>query len=311
MKKWNVTNIWVVALLANLCCALWGSAFPCIKTGYEWLDISRTCDKILFAGTRFTLAGIQLFAVYILLNRRVCRLDREMIPRAFRLGMVQTFLQYFFFYIGVSNTTGVKGSIINAANSFFVILLAHFLVKGERLDGKKALGCLFGVAGVIVVNLGGDFSGSMSLTGEGFILVASFAYALASIMAKSLSQGQDPLAITCYNFLFGGVVLLAAGFLMGGHFPAFDGKSFVLLFYMGIISAGAFSIWTLLLKYNPVGRVAIFGFMIPVYGCLFSSVFLRETFLKPENLAALALVSAGIVIVNRNENKVNNSEKDG
>ena len=67
---------------------------------------------------------------------------------------------------------------------------------------------------------------------------------------------------------------------------------------MGIISAGAFSIWTLLLKYNQVGSVAIFGFMIPVYGCLFSSLFLQETLLKPGNLAALFLVCAGIIIVN-------------
>lgn len=305
----GVTNIWMVAFLANICCALWGSAFPCIKTGYEWLQISRTSDQIVFAGLRFTLAGLQLFAVYALLNRKVCRLGKELAPKVFRLGMIQTFMQYFFFYIGVSNTTGVKGSIINSANSFFVILLAHFFSEGERLNLKKALGCLLGVSGVIAVNLGGDFSGGMRLTGEGFILVACFAYGMASIMAKKLSQGQDPLVITCYNFLLGGVALLAAGLLMGGTVPHFTGKSLLLLFYMGVISAGAFSIWTLLLKYNPVGRVAIFGFMIPVYGCLFSGIFLGESFLKPGNVAALLLVCLGIVIVNYNPKKGNNFEK--
>jgi len=301
----GIQNIWVVALLANICCALWGSAFPCIKTGYEWLEISRTCDQILFAGIRFTLAGVQLFAVYAFLNRKICRLDKEMLPGVFRLGMVQTFLQYIFFYIGMSNTTGVKGSIINSANSFFVILLAHFFTEGERMNMRKAAGCLFGVAGVIAVNLGGDFGGSMHLTGEGFILIASLAYGMASIMAKKLTQGRDPLSITCYNFLFGGSVLLLAGLLLGGRLPHFTGKSLLLLFYMGVISAGAFSIWTLLLKYNSVGKVAIFGFMIPVYGCLFSGLFLGEKFLRPGNLAALALVCVGIVIVNYHPKKEN------
>lgn len=296
----GINNIWMVALLANLCCALWGSAFPCIKTGYEWLMISRTCDQILFAGIRFTLAGIQLFAVYIFLNRKICKIDRELLPGVWKLGMVQTFLQYFFFYIGVSNTTGVKGSIINAANSFFVIVLAHFFTEGERMNRRKAAGCLCGIAGVVAVNLGGDFSGGMTFTGEGFILIASLAYGMASIMAKKLTQGRDPLTITCYNFLLGGSMLLLAGFLMGGTIPHFTVKSFGLLFYMGIISAGAFTIWTLLLKYNPVGQVAIFGFMIPVYGCLFSSLFLGESFLKPGNITALALVCLGIVIVNKN-----------
>lgn len=296
--KQHLQNIWVVALLANVCCALWGSAFPCVKTGYEWLDIHSVCDQILFAGIRFTLAGIQLFVLYGLINHKICRIEKAIFPKVLRLGIVQTFVQYLFFYIGVSHVTGVKGSIINSANSFFMIILAHFLVKGERLNLKKIIGCLLGVAGVIAVNVGGDFSGSMTLTGEGFILCASLAYAMASILAKGLSQGQDPMVITCYNFLLGGSLLLLAGILMGGRIPSFTGKSLLLLFYMGMISAGAFSIWTLLLKYNQVGKVAIFGFMIPVYGCLFSGLFLQETLLKAGNLAALLLVCSGIIIVN-------------
>lgn len=293
-----VTGMWGIVLLANICCALWGSAFACIRTGYEWLSISRTNDQIVFAGLRFTLAGVQLFFVYLILNRKVCRLPKELIPGVFRLGLVQTFVQYIFYYIGVANTTGVKGSVINSANSFFLILLAHFFRKGERLNGKKIAGCLFGLAGVIAINLGGDFGGGVKLTGEGFILFASLAYAMASLMSQKLTQGRDPLMITCYNFLFGGVSLLAAGLLMGGTIPHFTLKSFLLLFYMGIISAGAFSTWTLLLKYNPVGRIAIFGFLIPVYGCVFAALFLGEELLKPGNIAALLLVCAGIVIVN-------------
>lgn len=293
-----VTGMWGIVLLANICCALWGSAFTCIRTGYEWLSISRTNDQIVFAGLRFTLAGAQLFFAYLLLNRKICRLPKELVPGVFRLGIIQTFVQYIFYYIGVANTTGVKGSVINSANSFFLILLAHFFRKGERLNAKKIAGCLFGMAGVIAINLGGDFGGSIRLTGEGFILLASLAYAMASLISQKLTQGRDPMMITCYNFLFGGSSLLLAGLLMGGTIPHFTLKSFVLLFYMGIISAGAFTIWTLLLKYNPVGRIAIFGFLIPVYGCVFAGLFLGENFFKPENIAALLLVCAGIVTVN-------------
>ena len=296
--KQHLQNIWVVALLANVCCALWGSAFPCVKTGYEWLDIHSVCDQILFAGIRFTLAGIQLFVLYGLINHKICRIEKAIFPKVLRLGIVQTFVQYLFFYIGVSHVTGVKGSIINSANSFFMIILAHFLVKGERLNLKKIIGCLLGVAGVIAVNVGGDFSGGMTLTGEGFILCASLAYAMASILAKGLSQLQKPMVITMYLNLPFFILVLLAGILMGGRIPSFTGKSLLLLFYMGMISAGAFSIWTLLLKYNQVGKVAIFGFMIPVYGCLFSGLFLQETLLKAGNLAALLLVCSGIIIVN-------------
>lgn len=63
----------------------------------------------------------------------------------------------------------------------------------------------------------------------------------------------------------------------------------------------AFSIWTLLLKYNPVGKVAIYGFTIPIFGATMSALILGETIFTVQNLAALLLVSVGIVIVNRRE----------
>ncbi|MDO4471393.1 MAG: EamA/RhaT family transporter, partial [Bacillota bacterium] len=59
MKKLNLTNNFVVTVLALLCCLLWGSAFPCIKIGYELFEIGAndTFSQILFAGVRFTVAG--------------------------------------------------------------------------------------------------------------------------------------------------------------------------------------------------------------------------------------------------------------
>lgn len=61
MKKEKIlTNPWVVAVFAIISCALWGSAFPCIKMGYGLLHIGSedVSTQILFAGVRFTLAGV-------------------------------------------------------------------------------------------------------------------------------------------------------------------------------------------------------------------------------------------------------------
>lgn len=49
----EITKSSVVFALALLCCALWGSAFPCVKIGYEWLAIEGAGSQILFAGYRF------------------------------------------------------------------------------------------------------------------------------------------------------------------------------------------------------------------------------------------------------------------
>ena len=106
------------------------------------------------------------------------------------------------------------------------------------------------------------------------------------------------MAITAYQLLFGGALLIIIGFAAGGHVTGFDTKAILLLIYMALISAVGFSIWTALLKYNPVGKVAIFGFSIPVFGVLLSGILLGEQFLTLQNLSALVCVSVGIIIVN-------------
>ena len=72
------------------------------------------------------------------------------------------------------------------------------------------------------------------------------------------------------------------------------------LLYMGFISAGAYTLWGILLKYNPVSRVSILGFMNPVMGVLLSAVFLGENneAFSLTGLTSLLLVAAGIIIVN-------------
>ncbi|VDZ87266.1 protein YdeD [Lelliottia amnigena] len=47
---------------ATLCCLLWGSSYPAIKSGYELFQIA-TDDipsKVVFAGYRFLFAGLLL-----------------------------------------------------------------------------------------------------------------------------------------------------------------------------------------------------------------------------------------------------------
>ena len=55
---------------ADLLC-LWGSAFPCVKIGYELLQIKTTGSQILFAGYRFFGAGILTFLMGCIIEKRV------------------------------------------------------------------------------------------------------------------------------------------------------------------------------------------------------------------------------------------------
>lgn len=295
---------WVVCLLAMICCLLWGSAFPCIKIGYRMFHIASadTGSQILFAGVRFTLAGILTILIGSALNKRFLVPARASWPMVARLSLVQTVIQYLLFYIGLANTTGVKSSIIEASNVFFAILVSSLIFHYEKLGKKKIAGCVLGFAGVVLINLNGTgLDASMSFMGEGCILLSTISYAFSSVLIKKYSQKENPVTLSGYQFVAGGVVMAAAGLLMGGKLSGFTLSSAVLLVYMAMISAVAYSLWGILLKYNPVGKVTVFGFMNPVFGVILSALLLKEQnqAFTLQGLFSLILVCIGIYIVNR------------
>ena len=302
----------VVCGLALICTLLWGSAFPCIKVGYRLFEIESgdTASQMLFAGYRFTLAGLLTLIIGWLGTGRITAPNRKIWKNILILGAFQTILQYFFFYIGLSHTEGSKGSIIVASSYFFAIVLAHLVYTKKRgysgeeqLDTRKILGCFLGVTGIILVNISSQGIGSgFTLAGEGCMLLSSLAGAIASVYLKSFANKGNPFEITGWQFLLGGLVLCLIGKGMGGQVTGFTWKSSLLLFYMAVISSVAFSLWTLLLQYNPVGKVSIYGFMNPVFGVLLSGMILGENAFTLKNLTALFLVCGGIFVVNLKRN---------
>ncbi len=287
-------------------CGLWGSAYPCVKIGYELFGIAGTdvASRLVFAGTRFTIAGIMVVVGVSLAQRRALLPAKRDLGAIGILALFQTVLQYFFFYGGLSHAAGVTSSIIGAAAYFFAILFAALIFKTENLTRKAVIGCTIGFAGVVLVNLGGsgDAAFSFALNGEGFILLSSVAGAISTCFIAVLGRTHDSVLLSGWQFVTGGVVLLGCGLAMGGSLcPVSPGPAFTLILYMGFISAMAYTLWSRLLTANPVSRVSIFGFMTPVFGAAMSAVLLGEAdAVNPLfALIALALVSAGIVIVNR------------
>lgn len=296
----------VVFLLATLCCLLWGSAYPAIKNGYALFEIAANDipSKLVFAGYRFVFAGLVLL-VLTAAGKKPLGLDRRTLGQVTLLGLTQTSLQYVFFYIGLAYATGVKSSIMNATGTFFSVLLAHFIYKNDRLSFNKALGCIVGFIGVMVVNFSeGLLSFDFTLLGEGFVVIAAFVLSAASIYGKKVSQRVDSVVLTGYQLAIGGLALLLLGFACGGTLTGFTVKSTALMVYLVVLSSAAFALWTILLKYNRVSMVTVFNFMIPVFGTALSALFLDESFLEWKNGAALLLVCWGIWLVTKEENPV-------
>lgn len=294
------SNRKVVFLLAALCCLLWGSAYPAIKSGYALFQIVPTDipGKMVFAGWRFLWAGLILLAFTAINNKGLPRLSRKNWVEVTTLGLTQTSIQYVFFYVGLAYTTGVKGSILNATQTFFSVLLAHYIYRNDRLTLNKSLGCLIGFVGVMIVNFKpGQLDFNFTLLGEGFVVISAFLLSACMIYGRKVSQRMDSAVMTGFQLTIGGGVLVIAGYACGGTLASFTFKSSMLMLYLALLSSAAFALWATLLKYNRVGMVSIFNFLIPVFGAGLSALFLGETILEWKNMLALLLVCSGILLV--------------
>ena len=287
---------WFAAVGMVVCTLLWGSANPVIKYSYHALAISSTADKLMFAGVRFMLAGLMVFAAAWVKSRRVPLIPRRLIGGAALYGVLQTGLMYTFNYIGVSNTSATKTCILTAASAFRAVVLAPLFFRGERVTALKLIGSLVGFLGIVVVNLG-DLGGGFSLTGEGFVLLATVLSTAGSFVGKRVSPGRV-FEMTAWQLIIGAALILAAGLVMGGG-VAVTAEGILLTLYLAFVSAATFTLWTALLVYHPAGSILVYNLLIPVFGALWSLIILGERqILDPMYLVSIALITCGIFMVN-------------
>ncbi len=283
---------------ALICTILWGSAIPVVKTGYELLEITDTFAKFTFAGYRFALAGLFVLLLMKVQNKPI-KPEKSEWSAILMICAVQTVLQYVFYYLGVGNTSGVRGSVLSATSTFFSVIIAHFVFVTDKLTLKKTIGCIIGFLGVIAVLSGSGFGAEkVKITGEGFMLMSAVGQGIGAVVSRKVAKGKDAMLLTGWQLFIGGVFLSVVGLIGKGqiHITA---KGFILLLYLAVLSAVAFSLWTVMLKYHPVAKVTVYMFLVPVFGSILSAVILNENVFTIKNLIALIFVCVGILLVNK------------
>ena len=304
-KNNKLKNPIIMAIIALICCALWGSATPAIKTGYKLLsvDTGSIPSIILFAGLRFLLAGILTIIIFSVAKRRFIYPAKKNIKLIMTVGVFQTILQYLLFYVGLAYTTGVKGTVTSGSGAFFSVIIASLIFKQEKLTPKKIIACIIGFLGIVVINFNGlSFSADpLDMLGVIAVLFSAIVSSVSSVLIKRFSDREDPVVISGYQFVFGGVAMTLIGLILGGEIAVSDVSGVLILVYLGFLSAIAYSLWGLILKFNSVSRVSVFNFTTPIFGTVMTMIIFpgENSTLSPINIVVtLALVSTGILLLN-------------
>ncbi len=292
----NKKNAIFISLIAML---LWGSAIPLIKSTYAVLDVARddTGMKILIAGMRFFLAGVITTIYFKIFNKEKVDVKKINIKFIIILGFIQTTVQYLFYYIGLSNTEGVKAAIIQASNAFFVVILSAVLIKSEKINKKIILSLLLGTMGILIVNYKPGSSFSFTVNGEMAILIATICNAMGTVLVRKYGREENPFVLNATQFIIGAIPLLIIGILTKKNPLELNITAVLMLLYGGFISATSFTLWTIVLKYHSSGEFGIYKLFIPIFGSLLSIIILGEKF-TINLLIGLTLVLLGSFVLN-------------
>ena len=289
---------WRPIAVLLLLALIWGANMAVIKIG------GHEIAPLFMAGLRSLVASACLF---IWMRMKAVPLFPS--KRHLFHGMVIGVLfgsEFGLIYEGLQHTTASRTYILVYTAPFFVALGAHFLLKGDRLNAWKILGLVSAFVGIIVLFLRdvGPLSAD-AIPGDLMALAAGALWGATTIYIKKfLSHYAVPLQTLFYQLFFSApLLLLMSVFLEAPIISGFSLLTGFSIFYQCIVVAFiSYLIWFHLIHRYPVSLLHAFSFFTPVFGVFLSGVFILGERIRPQLLIALALVSVGMVFVNRQAN---------
>jgi len=255
--------------------AAWGGCFVAIRWGL------RDAPLLWFAALRALVAGVALVAVATVQGR-----PRPAGARTWwlvgLLAVTNASVAFAAMFAGVDGlATGTAAVLANAQP--LLILLPAWWLYGERVTARTSVGLAVGFAGLLVVALpGGGGSGAW------LSMLAAAAITAGTLLSRRLA-GTDVVQAAGWHFLIGGAALaVVAGAVEGVPRIAWTPRFVLALAFLALVgTALAFWAWFTETLRCPLGQLAAWTFLTPVFGIAFGLVLTGE---RPVGWTAAGMV---------------------
>jgi len=282
------------ALLALV--AFWGSAFLFVAMAL------RSFSALQIASGRIVIGGLVLVCVCLWFSRGLS-VDRRHWAYFLAMGVAGNCLPFLLIAWGQQYVASGEAGILMAMVPLMVIVLAHFMLPGERLTRWRVAGFLLGFAGVVVMigpqHLGALFDQQAQLARLA-LLGATASYALAAILAQ-YQPNRDMVQSAAGTLLSASAVMLIALAVAGDFTPprVLASAPLLALLALGLLSTGAANLVFFWLAHRSGAPfLSLSNYLVPCVAVLLGTVFAGER-LPADAWLALALILAGLALCQR------------
>jgi len=247
-------------IIAGIISAItWGTVFV-----FGQFAVKEGTHPVLLSFIRFLSASIFLF-VYLFFKKIKLKLEKKDVLSFTILGFTGIFCMNIFIFYSVKFTTSTSASILMNSNSFFIGILAFFLLK-EKIRMNEIFGVFIGFLGCYFIITQGKFSFNLSLAGNLLALLAAISWAFYSVWGKKCGVIEKYGAIlsTFWSSVFGTIFLFLS--LLVFNIPFSSGKEGILTgIYLGIVPAGiGFTLWFYAINRIKTIIAGILQFLAPL-----------------------------------------------
>ncbi len=280
---------WRGTATALLLSALWGANPVAVKIGLA------DAPPLRLAFFRFVLGGLTILA-YAWWTRHPGVFDVR--PGEWRvlvsLGVIFS-IQIGSMNVGLGLTTAAHGAVLLNSYAVHTVVLAHFMIPGDRLTSAKVGGVLVAYAGIVLLFVR-DFSfaretllGDLVLSASAILLGERVVY-----MARAI-QRFDPIKLLVFQSAIGSACFLLASLVWEGGTPTRYTRALAgSLLYQGAVVAGFnFVVNSYLYKIYLASAIATCSLTTPLFGVLIAAAVTGDQ-LSPVLLLSSLMVAAGI-----------------
>ncbi len=285
----------MVVLAFGLVYVFWGSTYLGIRIAVEHLPPAVMC------GTRFVVSGVLMLAYCALAGRNI----RYRIADLGRLSIVGVLL-----LVGGNLTlswaeqtvpSGLAALII-AVTPLWFLVLDSWLIGHHQVSPRGLAGLGLGIIGLIVLLWPKLMSigtlGYRQFVVAAILPLASFSWALGSVLSKRFQIAGDPFSATGWQMTAAGVTNLFIAFITGEfHHVVWTRRGVGAVIYLVICGSWiGYTAYIWLLEHVPTSKVSTYAYVNPVVAVFLGWIVLHEQ-VDHYILLGSAIVVASVILV--------------
>jgi drug/metabolite transporter (DMT)-like permease len=269
---------------------LWGTSFPAIKLGLEYID------AFTFVFLRFLVAALVMLAV--LLVKQGFKFSYNQKRLVLFLGVMNG-VAYLMEYVGMVFTTASKSSLLINLSAVWVALLCPVVLR-ERLGAKKTLGVTVSLLGVFLTTTNLNFAALSegSIVGDLLVVGAGVAWAVFMVYNKPVAESGKSLIPPMTLLLICTLLpLLPVAPFSAGTVVSLPLEAWLAILYTAILCwVIPYYLWLKGLEHLSPVTSAIVLLTEIVVAVAISTLFLGEVFTMISGVGAVLIVVAILLV---------------